>query len=178
MNLDSLRVHQSEANWTEILKTFVDVLSGQAHNRQLNETLKLILELQALSKPVAPSEAVMRSFQEFYHNQLLLYLHAIQPQPQNILTLLFPEEEPDPRTLAMDDTAKLLRVYYHLAGTDPEANERRTKLIEQIITNLTSAIQTNSVVAPDREKLARVIEFMQRELSGTTGTPTDAYKSP
>ncbi len=178
MDLNSLRVHHSEANWTEILKTFVDVLSGQAHNRQLNETLKLVLELQALSRPAPPSEAVIRSFQEFYRNQIMLYLHAIPPQPQSILTLLFPEEEPDPRLLAMDDTAKLMRVYYHLAGTDPQANERRTQLIDQIIANITTVIQTNSVATPDREKLARIIEFMQSELTGNTGTATERDISP
>jgi len=164
MNPKGLQVHKSDWDWAEIIKTFVDVLSGQAHNRTLQETLKLILELQILSKH-SPSEELIRSFGEFYRGQFVFYLKVLEPKPQNIFTLFEPEEELDPRLLAWEDTGKLMHVYFHLSGTDPMANQRRNQLVDQIIANITTIIQANGTAVQDRDKLSRVIEFLSKQVN-------------
>ena len=152
---------ETKTDVTEIIKSLLDVLSGQAHNAQLLETLKTLINYQTLSQH-APSESLMQNFMSFYRGQLEFYIQTIQPQEQNILSWFFPEEEADPRTLAWEDTAKFVRYQFLVQGIDPKAAQQQKTLLEQSILQLSTAIQANTLRNEERDKLVGIL-FNLRE---------------
>lgn len=154
----SPRVRKEEWDWSSIIESVLEVASGNAHNRQLNETLKLLVELSAPTQPQL-SEEIVRVLPVFYQQQLALY--TLTQERGNILTLLGWEEEPDPRELAWEDTRELIRT---LTGDSALDRQRRNLLIDQAIANLTSVIQENSLRGEDGRRLQEVLRFLQGQL--------------
>ncbi len=151
---------------TEIIKSLVDVFSGQAHNRQLLEALKTLISYQNLSQK-AVSESMMQGFMSFYQRQLEFYIQTMQPQDKNIFSWFFPEEEADPRTFAWEDTAKFVRYQFLVQGIDPQAAQQQKTLLEQSILNISAAIQANTAGNQEREKLMGILSSLREHSKET-----------
>ena len=154
-------VKKEEFNWAEIIKPLVEVLSGQAHNKQLQETLSLLLQYQ-LSSQQRLSQGLAKVIAEFYNSRFLLYLQLEASKPRNIFTLF--ERELDPRQLAWQDTLNFIQACHHLQGELPQTRIRREEILTQCINNLTAMIQGNSFNNADREKMNRVIGFLNKAI--------------
>jgi hypothetical protein len=168
-----VHIHKTETKTdvTEIIKTLVDVSFGMAHNRQLLETLKILIEYQNSSRRTASPEA-RKEFMEFFERRFVIYLQTLPPKEENLLSWLFPNEEADPRMLAWEDTAKFVRFHFLEEGIDPQTLLQQRAILDQAIANLAHVIQSNTLRKDEREKVEYAVAALSQhaESLGVSGS--------